>query len=101
MPYSKNRAVCEREMKLQMPNDGFFRDDDLKPWVIGPPITERELNTVIPQYFDGKERFVAFYLRHNGVSFKHGAYLYRDTFYPVTSGDDNSMAIESFFFIPH
>lgn len=66
--------------------------------MLGPPITESQITSVIPDSFAGKEDFVRFYLRHNGGYFEGGAIFPSDKFY--LAGDHPSAEVEEFFFIP-
>jgi hypothetical protein len=50
------------------PDEKFFQEAGEKFSIVGPQISENEINTVFPEPFPGKEDFVQFYLRYNGGS---------------------------------
>lgn len=78
----------------------LFSDLGLKIHSEGLELSEKQINTSVPEYFYGEECFITSYLSLNGVYFIDGACFYRDTFYKVSSGDYNRMGVEGFYFIP-
>jgi len=83
-----------------MRGDFVFRDTGLVISDAGPPIDESAIAQAIPDAFPGKEGFVAFYVRYNGVYFPRGAMFYCDRFRSVLPHDHNRLTVSNFLFIP-
>jgi hypothetical protein len=64
------------------------------------PITQEQIERVLPFHFDGKDFFIDFYLSYNGGIFPDGARFYRNKIYRVPKGGYTSVEIEGFYFIP-
>ena len=62
-------------------------------------LTEKEIDDIIPYFFEGKEYFIQFYLNYNGMIFPNIAFFYRDLFYEVSKDEYNLLSIEAFFAI--
>jgi len=67
---------------------------------IGPPITEEQIGSSVPESFPGKDAFVEFYLLRNGLFIPGGAYFYRSRFREISPGDFDAISVDNFYFIP-
>jgi len=61
-------ATAEAANDKPASDEKFFRDAGEQFGIVGPRISENEINSVFPESFPGKENFVQFYLRYNGGS---------------------------------
>jgi hypothetical protein len=66
---------------------------------VGPPVSEAQILAVIPESFSGKEKFMKFYLYHNGG--KLNGFVYRDRIISDPENDLSRVEVEKFFFIPN
>jgi hypothetical protein len=62
------RSVMELGKGNFMLQEDFFRDAGAQFGIVGPQISEAEIDAVFPEPFSGKDDFVQFYLRYNGGS---------------------------------
>jgi hypothetical protein len=60
-------------------------------------LTQEDIFKSIPFDFKGKKDFIDFYSLYNGIVFPCGAFLYRDSFYEVSTADYNMLDIGAFF----
>lgn len=77
----------------------FFKDTQIIFEQSLNGLTENEVNSYFPQFFQGKDLFIEFYKQTNGGYFTHGAVFYRDHFNIDNLKDYNAMEVESFNFI--
>lgn len=75
-------------------------DKNLKFGYSAEPVTEVQINSIIPFYFKGKDFFIRFYLLYNGGIFPEGAMFDRSKYYQVPPNGYASVEIERFHFIP-
>jgi SMI1 / KNR4 family (SUKH-1) len=78
----------------------FFGDPRVKFAVIGETVSESEINLAIPESFQGKKKFIQFYLQHNGGVLQNSSFFYKDTFHEVPSGRAEVVEIADFHSIP-
>jgi hypothetical protein len=62
---STNNNPANEEL---LPEEQFFRHAAAQFSIVGPQISEAEIDAVFPEAFPGKADLVRFYLRHNGGS---------------------------------
>jgi hypothetical protein len=93
--YGTNEAVAEAEQRnaargntcgMRKRPISEILQAKLKVLSVGPPITEPQINSVIPDSFAGRREFIGFYLRHNGCFEDQVAYFYRDKLCHVSRG---------------
>lgn len=79
-------------------SDVFFGDSRVEFVVVGPPVSEEQIVSAIPEMFNGKEEFIRFYLCHNGG--KLTKFVYRDRVASDPESKIDRVQVESVFFIP-
>jgi len=78
--------------------ESFFRDSRVEFLFAGPPVSEEQILSVVPEVFSGKGEFIKFYLCHNGG--KLNKFVYRKCEAPDPESNISQVQIDSLFFIP-
>jgi len=79
----------------------FFTNPDLNIHILNKGVTKEQIESVISQDFKGKEDFIRFYLRYDGVFFNEGAVISTEPFQKDDEEEYYELEIEFIYSMKH